>query len=424
MHNSKPIAQGLASLGRGPDTELVHMTRGEVHGLQQLAMSQGGSLTINPHTGLVEAGFLSSILPMVAGAVANYYFPGSGMYVGAALGAATNKQNPLMGGLMGGISGYGSGNLASGFENAGLNVANAANTEMANQSILATNMMSPEFLAQGSVPSAAAAVIPPPTDFSNRMTNIATGVAQAGNSPMDWLTNPADKYANATNTAMTAAPLIYAGMGLGEQPTLGPGGTGDKQASYYNVNYSPGTRNPRFGEPGEPYFVGGGYSGGAYSPTYRAAAGGQVPNLTQRYPQSDVVGDYYGVSPQSPGGAEVLSGYGPKIDPFTGEQKLAVGGIAGLQTDTYAAGGRLLRGDGDGVSDSIPAVIQGARPQRAALADGEFVLPARIVSEIGNGSTEAGARKLYAMMDKIQERRRDTLENVATDSKSGMLLPA
>ena len=61
------MAQGLASLGRGQDSMLVHMTPGEVHGLQSLAMAHGGSLTINPKTGLPEAGFLSSILPMAAG---------------------------------------------------------------------------------------------------------------------------------------------------------------------------------------------------------------------------------------------------------------------------------------------------------------------------------------------------------------------
>ena len=61
-------AQGLASLGRGPDSMLVHMAPGEVKSLQQLAMAHGGSLTINPETGLPEAGFLSSILPMVLGA--------------------------------------------------------------------------------------------------------------------------------------------------------------------------------------------------------------------------------------------------------------------------------------------------------------------------------------------------------------------
>ena len=90
----------------------------------------------------------------------------------------------------------------------------------------------------------------------------------------------------------------------------------------------------------------------------------------------------------------------------------------------YSDGGRLLRGPGDGVSDSIPASIGGKRPAR--LADGEFVVPARIVSELGNGSTEAGARKLYAMMDRIQKARRGTVGKgkVAKNSRSDKYLPA
>jgi hypothetical protein len=54
------------------------------------------------------------------------------------------------------------------------------------------------------------------------------------------------------------------------------------------------------------------------------------------------------------------------------------------------------------MSDDIPAVIKGDKPQRAALADGEFVIPADVVSHLGNGSTEAGAKQLYKMMDKIR----------------------
>ena len=71
----------------------------------------------------------------------------------------------------------------------------------------------------------------------------------------------------------------------------------------------------------------------------------------------------------------------------------------------YAAGGKLLRGPGDGMSDSIPAVIKGQKPQRAALADGEFVIPADVVSHLGNGSTEAGSKRLYDMMDKVRHAR-------------------
>ena len=83
----------------------------------------------------------------------------------------------------------------------------------------------------------------------------------------------------------------------------------------------------------------------------------------------------------------------------------AAGGIAQLD-GTYAAGGKLLKGPGDGMSDSIPAVIHGGhRPQKAALAQGEFVIPADVVSHLGNGSTDAGAKRLYSMMDKVRHAR-------------------
>ena len=87
----------------------------------------------------------------------------------------------------------------------------------------------------------------------------------------------------------------------------------------------------------------------------------------------------------------------------------------------YSDGGRLLRGPGDGVSDSIPATIGGKQPAR--LAEGEFVIPARIVSELGNGSTDAGAKRLYAMMDRIKAKRAKT-KNIAANTKAYKYLPA
>jgi hypothetical protein len=103
---------------------------------------------------------------------------------------------------------------------------------------------------------------------------------------------------------------------------------------------------------------------------------------------------------------------------------LAGGGQAGYNLGSYSDGGRLLRGPGDGVSDSIPATIGDKQPAR--LADGEFVVPARIVSELGNGSTEAGARKLYAMMDRVQKARGKTTgkNRVAANTRSEKYLPA
>jgi len=69
---------------------------------------------------------------------------------------------------------------------------------------------------------------------------------------------------------------------------------------------------------------------------------------------------------------------------------------------TYAQGG-YLDGAGDGMSDSIPATIEGKQPAR--LADGEFVIPADVVSHIGNGSSKAGSKRLYAMLDKVRHAR-------------------
>jgi hypothetical protein len=121
------------------------------------------------------------------------------------------------------------------------------------------------------------------------------------------------------------------------------------------------------------------------------------------------------------GGGDARGGY---LQHGKFDQRMAHGGIAALHQynlGSYSDGGRLLKGPGDGVSDSIPATIGQGQPAR--LADGEFVIPARIVSELGNGSTDAGARKLYAMMDRIQRVRRKT-KNVAANTKAAKYLPA
>ena len=78
------------------------------------------------------------------------------------------------------------------------------------------------------------------------------------------------------------------------------------------------------------------------------------------------------------------------------EEQFARGGISDL-------GPRFLSGDGDGMSDDIPAVIGGRQPAR--LADGEFVIPADVVSHLGNGSSKAGAKKLHQMMDRVRHSR-------------------
>lgn len=148
-------------------------------------------------------------------------------------------------------------------------------------------------------------------------------------------------------------------------------------------------------------------------------SGGTIPSLQANRSQLP-----YG--PISGSQARPGAGGTTYFSPTTYTQKAAGGGMmygGGGISDLggYSDGGRLLKGPGDGVSDSIPATIGGKQPAR--LAEGEFVVPARIVSELGNGSTDAGAQKLYAMMDRVQKARRKT-KNVAADTKAHKYLPA
>jgi hypothetical protein len=146
-------------------------------------------------------------------------------------------------------------------------------------------------------------------------------------------------------------------------------------------------------------------------PTYAAEgglmaayqSGGPVERMSQMntalnpqgglYPQGMIDKTQYAIPTQRPTSMEVLD---------AGAQRtFARGGIADL--GGYSDGGRMLKGPGDGMSDSIPGVIGGKQPAR--LADGEFVVPADVVSHIGNGSTDAGAKKLYDMMAKVRKAR-------------------
>jgi hypothetical protein len=157
------------------------------------------------------------------------------------------------------------------------------------------------------------------------------------------------------------------------------------------------------------------YSPDTYTPyTYKPyAAGGPVEEMSNRnaigantgYPQSDIQQGAYATPWQTPVSRNVVAGAGDVgVDQMTGMERMAGGGIANL--GGYSDGGRLLKGPGDGMSDNIPATI--GRKQPARLADGEFVVPADVVSGLGNGSTEAGAKQLYKMLDKVRSARTGT----------------
>jgi hypothetical protein len=156
--------------------------------------------------------------------------------------------------------------------------------------------------------------------------------------------------------------------------------------------------------------TGGGEANGGLMQSY--AMGGDIGGRYQS-PDDMNIGDRIG--------AHATVNMGPQFPMQGMYQGYAKGGISHL--GDYSDGGRLLKGPGDGVSDDIPAQI--GRRQPARLADGEFVVPARIVSELGNGSTDAGAKRLYAMMDRVQKNRKKSVGKgrVAVDSKAYKHLP-
>jgi len=118
--------------------------------------------------------------------------------------------------------------------------------------------------------------------------------------------------------------------------------------------------------------------------------------------------DYYkGQSPLNGFGGIYAGGARKPLNIWQGNTAMpsAPGPFAGSSGAKFVKGG-YLDGPGDGMSDSIPASIEGKQPAR--LADGEFVVPADVVSHLGNGSTKAGAERLYAMMDKVRHARTGT----------------
>ena len=238
--------------------------------------------------------------------------------------------------------------------------------------------------------------------------------AKAASTPVTNWENVKSGFSDVTSSGTKAwdfvkkNPVPFVGAGLGLLSDMS--GSGSSSAS--GAKKQPGTIRPYeysvaqnqsayapsdstaertyFTEPrfiaGTPYAAkeGGimGYAVGG--PVEQMSAQNAVGNNTM-YPQAQIQTDMYS-NPmvQRPMPTNVIhSGIDAPVGAYTGEQKMAVGGSTGGISDLggYSDGGRLLRGPGDGVSDSIPASIGDRQPAR--LADGEFVVPARIVSEIG-----------------------------------------
>jgi hypothetical protein len=432
------LAKGLASLGRHGDTMLMHVSPSEVEGLKALGAMTGRRVSTNPHTGMPEAfdfgDFFSSLIPTgigfllggpagaaigeTLGPAAAAAAPVVGGMAAGALVAGAKGDDPLLGGVMGGLGGFGGGNLASTFGKMGANAATLANT--ANAVPVAGGYTTPaleETLKQGiagpllpnagaantallqqgtfnpalsqSIPNAVVSTAPSASE------NIMAGVKQFASDPFG---KGYDAFKAAGGSGyQLGAPLAMAGLS-GAQEDLYPEpdmSLEEKRKAEENKYRDPNTGLLNLAQS---------------SPGLRLMATGGTVGTNQSTISSGGIQDLYGTNDQTTGSQNLSKdGYGiGRLD------NLAAQGSYAKAADTfYAMGGPVsfaqgghqgyLDGQGDGMSDSIPATIEGKQPAR--LADGEFVIPADVVSHIGNGSSKAGSKQLYAMLDRIRKAR-------------------
>jgi hypothetical protein len=525
-------AKHLESQGRNKDTKLVHMTPDELKALNKLSLDHNGKpLSVNPKTGLPEAGFLSSILPTVAGVAGSYFGFNPWLVAGAVgLGATVLSGGDIGQGIMAGLGAWSGGKLGADIKSAGNLVQNNAAaipqaTLEASNAVASTTGFNPSLLGTpaqsivdttgglanigatgtkdiaGNIISGRSASdimkplesvnIPPPDAWSQTqqsMKKFSSGADYAMKNPIDFLSRDGVGF----NTAMALSPLALEAL----KPNYGtiPGAKqednpfGLKRLSPDFKGSFPTQPNPYYTAQypdyrARPY----GMNDGGLADIDRYKSKGKVDYKKQMdslklmqeglgsiSPTSD---SFAPIIPRDPGDAmggpgivqyeEEYEGMTPdqrayammknirkrtlKDDLATGlqpvgslgaldftpaaqrqamleeqakqqiAQEAKSGGLMDSHLGDYSDGGRLLKGPGDGVSDSIPATIGGK--QAARLAEGEFVIPARIVSELGNGSTDAGAKRLYAMMDRVKAKRRKA-KDIAADTKAYKLLPA
>lgn len=423
------LSQTLAARGRNGDSMLVHMTPGEVDGLQAIAMAAGGSLSRNPETGLPEANFLKSILPMVAGAVLTGGMGIPALASAALVGGGTALASKNLGkGLMAGLGAFGGAGIGSALSGLGATTAAdataqalAANAGSSTADALnAANAAANTAGGMGAAPMGAQ-----PMGMAGGMQNMQSGLGAALQNPQAMVQQMGGGNAAMKTGAMAAAPMV---MGTFNEQKPPAEDTSGPTPFKYEFQRTPESEIAQLDGSRERL-----YGRGQFT---RLASGGLAaiennPYYTMSGDSADAFKYLMGQGGRGTGERNQLAGLpavtGPEragqprfsFDPSTGvrtrldtpEDEGAAPGVAGAPVEynpsggntAYAAGGRLLTGPGDGVSDSIPATIDRKTPAR--LATGEFVFDARTVSEIGNGDTRAGAKKLYAVMNAIQKKR-------------------
>lgn len=467
--NTPAVAQNLASRGRNGDTTLVHMTPDEVQGLQALAMAQGGSLTINPETGLPEASFLSdtfkAIAPTLIGAGLTYFtgMPAwaAGLTVG---GAEAVRQDDLGAGIMAGLGAYGGAGAVKGL--AGMGAAQtgkslAGNVDPTALSELGGGMVKNTAGGTGSVfpgmqggpgvlggETIVGSASTPGAGTTGSLFNSNYGAAPTSvtSAPVEIIDNSTYARGNLLDGTVDMTPNQYLHSD-GTTTFFDLEGQGIRKASIVDKSYGVGELDkiamardgyaPSFRQNIDTGIARLGEEGGltAFKDSYVNAMGGPKRALLGGAGVLGSVADGYGAFDYKPmelakaetddygyegpylpaernvrfrGRDAILGGEGREfkffdpVNPVPNVRTAAHGGL--MSAKKMAEGGRYLDGPGDGVSDSIPATVDGEQP--VLLSEGEYIIPAEVVSAVGNGSSDAGADKFTALVDTIMAKTR------------------
>ena len=468
-------AQGLASLGRGPDTELVHMTPREVKSFDRLARVMGhDGLPTNPQTGLPEAGIFDSLLPVIGGLGLTVLSGGvinpltAGLITGVGTGLATGSAKK---GLLAGLGGLGGASLGAGLASAGAGGA-------AGGAAGSGSMMGGLTPGAGNIGANVAnvgkglgAVVQNPAAFGTTMgpfgSQVTTKGLMAGGGKGLALAGGA-----ALAPAMMQPPPEFKPVEFEKKDYSYPEGgfmppprtsidpfAGDPVAAGFTEERSYFTPDP-FTSPGYMPARAGGlvslHEGGGIAEELESAISGSAFDQVDADKKAGIFGGNQGLLPTTPSsgmlpttpdnkeairkgglknvlerllrsrrnggeGPQFLGGTNqfydqtgdkPEIDineflrwpnQYYAEAMQNRNESGPIQTQSKNQGG-LLRGPGDGMSDDIMLPITGSR-DIAAVSPDEFVVPADVVSGLGNGSTSAGAKQLYGMMDRVRDTR-------------------
>lgn len=481
----RQLSSEVAKRGRNGDTMLIHVNPREVAGLQYLGERYGAKMTINPDTGLPEAFNFMRFLPAVAGlALSPFITPvGAAAVVGAVEGIRTKS---VMGGLKGGLGAYGGASLGTSLANfgsqglgqsaaaagteAGTTALNAATATAPTSSLVTTapGAVTETLLPQATIPvppgaaDVATTITPAAAPLTNITPDVAGQMLQAGEITPQAYAQYGQEYARGVSEFR---PTTFSNMGagvnrvfsdplaagkavfadpmasikttgailLGTQPSVstsggapststGPGpGRAEPYKRTYRENPNPyDTREFSYFQPNALYVKEGG--------AIKMQAGGTPPvmGMSTGLPEEYKA---YMQQLQQMINAKGSPASSPQFSTPIAQPRFATEMRAGDTPNAYYAPGGItriqkegqVRGDGDGMEDKVYGHIEGK--QKVALSRDEFIVPADVVSGLGNGSSNAGAEKLYKMMDRVRKARTG-MKKQGKQIKGDRFLPA